>query len=200
MLRMMREAHRRRQQPGGDTVASGPGGPPTVKRLVRKCLDVACNPFVGLLVLAIGVGVVQADDKKIVGWIERVAITADRLTMDAKVDTGADFSSVHADAISYFMRDSTRWVEFTLRDRNANTLRLSRPLERMARIKKKTQGYQERPVVVLEICVGDAQHPVEVNLARRGHFRYPLLLGRNFLESRFLVDPGAKYLLEPDCD
>ena len=171
-----------------------------MKRPVRECLDVARNVFVGLLVLALGAGAVRADDRKIVGWIERVALTTEGLAMDAKVDTGADFSSVHADAITYFMRDSTRWVEFTLSDRNAKTLRLSRPLKRIARIKKKTQGYQERPVVVLEICIGDARHPAEVNLAQRGHFKYPLLLGRNFLESRFLVDPGAKYLLEPDCD
>ena len=155
--------------------------------------------WLGLVLVAMGAGEVHADDKKIIGWIERVSITTEGLSMDAKVDTGADFSSVHAEAIRYFTRDTTQWVEFTLRDQTNSAHTLRRPLKRMARIKKKTQGHQERPVVVLEICVGDAKFPAQVNLAQRGHFRYPLLLGRNFLRSRFLVDSSAEYLLEPTC-
>lgn len=144
-------------------------------------------------------GIAFADDKKVIGWIERVSLTTEGLMMEAKVDTGADFSSVHAENIRYFTRGTTRWVEFTLRDRDNNAHTLQRPLERMARIKKKTMGFQERPVVVLQICIGDAQHPAQVNLAGRAHFKYPLLLGRSFLRSRFLVDPGMQYLIEPRC-
>lgn len=153
----------------------------------------------GLLLLTAGSGVAEADNKSVVGWIERVSITTEDLNMDAKVDTGADFSSVHAEQIRHFTRDSVRWVEFTLRDDGGNEHTLQRPLKRMARIKKKTQGYQERPVVVLQICIGDARYPAQFNLAQRAHFKYPLLLGRSALRSRFVVDPGAKYLLKPTC-
>lgn len=170
-----------------------------MNRCVRLCLRLAHHVVWGLLVLAVGSAATQADDKQVIGWIERVSITSEDLLMDAKVDTGADFSSIHAEAIRVFTSDSTRWVEFTLHDREGKGHTLRRPLQRLARVKKKTQGYQERPVVVLEVCVGDARHPAQVNLAQRGHFKYPLLLGRHFLQSRFLVDPGAKYLLEPDC-
>jgi hypothetical protein len=152
-----------------------------------------------LLLLALSAGAVYADEKKVIGWIERVSVTTERLTMEAKVDTGADFSSVHAEAIRYFLRDGVRWVEFTLRDQDGNARTLERPLERMARVKKKTTGFQERPVVVLQICIGDARHTAQVNLAQRGQFKYPLLLGRGFLRSRFLVDPSEQYLLEPSC-
>lgn len=162
------------------------------------CIKAVRGVCIGLLLTA-GPGYATADDKKTVGWIESVSITTRDLRMDAKVDTGADFSSVHADQIRYLTRDSVRWVEFTLRDSNNSEHTLQRPLKRMSRIKKKTEGYQERPVVVLQICVGDARYPAQVNLAQRAHFKYPLLLGRSFLSSRFVVDPGAKYLLEPTC-
>jgi len=152
-----------------------------------------------LLIFALSTGAVHAADKKLIGWIERVSVTTEDLTMEAKVDTGADFSSVHAEAIRYFVRDDAPWVEFTLRDRDNKARTLQRPLARMARIKKKTGGFQERPVVVLQICIGDGQHQAQVNLAQRAHFKYPVLLGRNFLRSRFLVDPGEKYMLEPLC-
>ena len=140
-----------------------------------------------------------AEEKKIIGWIERVSLAAEGLIMEAKVDTGADFSSVHAEDIHYLTRDGSRWVEFTLRDRNKASHILQRRLERMARIKKKTEGFQERPVVTLQVCVGDTQHSAQVNLAQRGHFKYPLLLGRSFLNGRFLVDPSTMYLQEPAC-
>lgn len=155
--------------------------------------------FFGLLLLAAGSAAAHEDDKRVIGWIESVTLTGEALRMDAKVDTGADFSSVHAERIRYFTQESTPWVEFSLRDRDGSERILQRPLKRMAKIKKKTQGYQERPVVVLQICVGDARYPAQFNLAQRAHFKYPLLLGRNFLKSRFVVDPGAKHLLEPIC-
>lgn len=153
----------------------------------------------GLLVLLAPTGPAFADDKKTIGWIERVSITNEGLTMEAKVDTGADFSSVHAEKIRHFTRDGARWIEFTLRDRDKSAYTLQKPLHRTARIKKKTQGSQTRPVVILQICVGDAQYPAQVNLAQRGHFKYTLLLGRDFLKSRFLVDPGERHLTKPNC-
>lgn len=170
-----------------------------MNQMLSRCLLRLASVFAGLLIVTLLAGGAYAADKEVIGWIERVAITTEQLMMEAKVDTGADFSSVHADAISYFERDGMQWVEFTLRDRDGNARTLQRPLERMARIKKKTQGFQERPVVMLQICVGGVQYPAQVNLAQRGHFQYPLLLGRGFLQSRFLVDPGTKYLLEPTC-
>ena len=170
-----------------------------MSRLFLKHLQSRPALVCGLLYLALSAVSAHADERKTIGWIERVSVTTEALTMEAKIDTGADFSSVHADALRYFDRDGNRWVEFILRDQDKNPRTLQRPLVRMARIKKKTEGYQERPVVMLQICIGDATHLAQVNLAQRGHFRYPLLLGRNFLRSRFLVDPGEEYLLEPRC-
>lgn len=140
-----------------------------------------------------------ADEKQVIGWIERVLVSAERLAMDAKVDTGADNTSVHAEQIQYFERDGRRWVAFTLRGEGGVEHRLQRPLERIAMIKKKTSGFQERPVVSLQLCVGTEERTVSVNLAQRAHFRYPLLLGRSFLEGRYLVDSGQKFLLAPAC-
>lgn len=161
------------------------------------------RPCAGILAMLLIVNTLSATtaaaEKKIIGWIERVSLAAEGLILEAKIDTGADFSSVHAEEIRYFTRDGRRWVEFALRDRNNASHILQRRLERMARIKKKTEGFQERPVVTLQVCVGDTRHPAQVNLAQRGHFKYPLLLGRSFLDSHFLVDPSTMYLQEPAC-
>ena len=170
-----------------------------MSRLFLKHLRTRPTLICGLLYLAMSAVSTHADERKTIGWIERVSVTTEGLTMEAKIDTGADFSSVHAEALRYFDRDGSRWVEFILRDQDKNPRTLQRPLARMARIKKKTKGYQERPVVMLQICIGDVKQLAQVNLAQRGHFKYPLLLGRNFLRSRFLVDPGEEYLTDPVC-
>jgi len=152
------------------------------------------------MALSLLTGLALADGKATVGWIERVALTSDALQMEAKVDTGADYSSVHADGVRYFDRDGSRWVEFALYDQQGKHYLLQRPLERVARIKKKTGGALERPVVVLDLCIGGVRHQAQFNLAERGHFKYPLLLGRDFLKDRFLVDSSHKYLLTPACE
>lgn len=153
----------------------------------------------GLLLLATMAGGTGAGEKQVIGWIERVAVSTDGLVMEAKVDTGADFSSVHADDIRRYVQDGQPWVEFSLVDEDNNRRVLRKPVVRIARIKKKTAGNQERPVVTLQLCVGASTRLEQVNLAQRGHFKYPLLLGRNFLGGHYLVDAGAKYLLAPDC-
>jgi hypothetical protein len=153
----------------------------------------------GLLLSATLAGGARAGEKQVIGWIERVAVSTDGLIMEAKVDTGADFSSVHAHGIRDFVQDGKQWIEFTLIDEDNNRRVLRKPVDRIAKIKKKTEGYQERPVVTLQLCVGASTRLEQVNLAQRGHFKYPLLLGRNFLGGHYLVDAGAKYLLAPDC-
>lgn len=162
----------------------------------RLRLRPLCNMLL-LLTFSSGTG---AEENKIIGWIERVEVSTQGLSLEAKVDTGADYSSVHAEDIRYFERGSTHWVEFALQDGNGEKHVLQRPLERIARIKKKTTGYQERPVVMLQLCVGESKRMAQVNLAQRGHFEYPLLLGRSFLKTGYLVDSSAKHLLPPTCN
>ena len=134
-----------------------------------------------------------------IGLIEMVKVSTEAVKMAAKVDTGADFSSVHADIVRFFHRNGKQWVEFILHDQNGDHRTLQKAVQRMAKIKKKSGGSQERPVVLLQLCVGSSMRKVFVNIAQRSHFNYPLLLGRNFLSGRYIVDPSQKYLLTPAC-
>jgi len=152
-----------------------------------------------VLLGVLGGSALAAENKQVVGWIEAVKVSTEAVAMDAKVDTGADFSSVHADAIRFYRQNGDLWVEFTLQDQAGRRHTLQRAVVRMAKIKKKDGGFQERPVVTLRLCVGKQEKTALVNLAQRGHFKYPLLLGRSFLRGNYLVDPGSEYLAAPDC-
>ena len=117
----------------------------------------------------------------ILGWIEPVAITDANLILPAKIDTGADNSSIHASDIHYVTRDGNTWVQFKLQDRTGTPVNMERQLIRMGYIKRKEGGFIERPVVNLGFCVAGQKVNAEVNLADRKHFQYPMLVGRSLL-------------------
>ncbi|MDJ0739903.1 MAG: RimK/LysX family protein [Gammaproteobacteria bacterium] len=120
--------------------------------------------------------------------------------MQAKVDTGADSSSIHAEDVQIVVQRGRQFVDFTLRGDDGRRPRLRRPLQRTTRIKDRDGGHQERPVVMLRLCVGRVARVVAVNLAQCGHFNYPLLLGRDYLAGAFIVDPRRQLLTKPSCD
>ncbi len=144
----------------------------------------------------------QISDKQIYGWIERAVVSTEHLEMKAKLDTGAMTSSLHAINIQRFKRDGKRMVRFDLEDpETGERVTIERSLARKVRIKESDTGeYSKRPVVELWFCIGDIGKTVEVSLVDRGHFIYPLLVGRNFMAGAVLVDSDETFTRSPSCD
>ena len=148
-----------------------------------------------------GAGTTQADKPPgILGWVEEIAIPDAGMVLRAKIDTGADHSSIHASEIYYFMRQGSTWVRFKLQGQTGTQIAMERPLIRIGQIKKKEGGVIARPVVSLGICVAGQQLEAEINLADRNHFTYPMLVGRSLMVQRFLVDPDRTYITKPFCN
>ena len=64
--------------------------------------------------LCLSHGILAADavdmaDKTLVGWLEHVVVSEAGLILEAKLDTGADTSSLHAENIHRFRRDGNRY-------------------------------------------------------------------------------------------
>ena len=156
--------------------------------------------MIALLTFALPGSPLQADDKAISGWIEKVYIVPDGLFFHAKIDTGADNSSLNAPDWKILERDNEQWVSFRLKDSAGKLVELEKKLIRMAHIKRKGTVDQERPVVSMGLCLGTIYKEVEVNLVDRSSFSYPMLIGRSYLKNQFLVDSSNKYLLQPACD
>ena len=136
----------------------------------------------------------------ILGYQEVAVLPEGDLTLEAKLDTGADFSSVNANDIEQFEKDGEDWVRFRIVTDDEDSASFERKVERIARIKSRTGKAIERPVVILGICVGRLQRMVEVNLADREDFSTPLLIGRDFLKAGILVNSATKNTQRPNCD
>ena len=152
--------------------------------------------LLSVLPTAISVG---AQEKVVVGWIEKVRIYPGDLLMKAKLDTGATNSSLNTPSINEFDRNGERWVRFDVIGGDGKKVTLERKIQRVARIKRKAAGSQERPVVILGICLGNHFKEVEVNLVDRSNFLYPILIGRSYMAGDLIVDPSSKYVTTPNC-
>lgn len=137
--------------------------------------------------------------KQVAGWVEMAVIEPGDLQVRAKVDTGAETSSLHCECFSTFERDGKEWVRFTVANWREENVQMEREVVRRAIIKRHFGGAQERLVITLPICLGGVLKEREVNVVDRSGLEYQLLLGRNFLAGDFLVDPGATYQLSATC-
>lgn len=139
-------------------------------------------------------------DKVISGWVEPVRLNGDEFIIDAKIDTGADNSSINLVNHTHYEKNGQRWVRFYLSNHIGNTIEIDRPIIKTTKIKMKNGDKQERDVIELDLCLGNIKKTVNVSLVDRSHFKYQLLVGRSFLRSEFLVDPDKQNLLTPSCD
>lgn len=152
--------------------------------------------LLGALVLALPAA---AGEKKVVGWIEKVRIYPGNFLVHAKLDSGAEYSSLDAANLTQFERNGKPWVRFDLTEREGQKITIERPLLRWAPIKRHNQEPQRRPVIKLGVCLGNIYQETEVNLINRQNYQYRMLVGRKFMEGAVIIDPAAKYTLEPEC-
>lgn len=155
-----------------------------------------CFTLLGSLVLA---ATVSAGNKQIVGWVEKARISPGNMVLQAKMDSGADNSSLNVPDVDEFERNGEKWVRFEVVDEQGTSVVIERKLIRTAKIKRHKALRQRRPVVRMGICIGNYYREAEVNLVDRSRFKYPLLIGRSFMGDNLVIDPSAQFTLEPGC-
>ena len=140
-------------------------------------------------------------DPIVLGYLEDVTVGTLGLAMKGKLDTGADTTSVHARDIEIYKRGKKdNWVRFRLIGKDGRSIRYDQNVIRFVRIKTKTGSSIRRPVIHLPLCVSGKRGLAEMNLADRDDFEFDILLGREFLAHRILVDPSQTYVGEGDCE
>lgn len=130
------------------------------------------------------------------GWVENVNIGNQNLPMLAKIDSGADNSSIHASNPEQYKKNGQPWVRFALNSESGRQVTIDEPVLKTTRIKMKDKRMQERLVIELDVCLDNVRKRVPVNLVDRSNFKYPVLIGRSFLKSDFLIDSGKTFITQ----
>jgi hypothetical protein len=142
---------------------------------------------------------VSASGPRTLGWAEHVLVLPEMLELKAKLDTGAETTSIDASQITRFEQSGRPWVRFSIRNRHGSAAVLERPVIRTVKVKRSDLDGLNRPVVMLALCLGGVFREESVTLSNRSKLRYPLLIGRSAMRGRFMVDSARKYTSDQDC-
>jgi hypothetical protein len=132
-----------------------------------------------------------------IGWREWVALPDLGVPeLKAKVDTGADNSSLHAFNIVRFENEGIPWVRFDVhpkqrKRRPAITCEAQIVAER--KVRNPGGRLELRPVIRTTVVVAGTPIEALVNLTTRDEMTFRMLLGRRTVRG-FLIDPSKSYL------
>ncbi len=144
------------------------------------------------------------NDKIVVGSEEWCALPALGIpAIKARVDSGAKTSSLHAFNIRSFKRSGALWVSFEVHPIQNNRRTIVRCEAEVVdkRLVKSSSGIGEKRYVVrTALRHADQTWEVELTLNNRDSMGYRMLLGREAMVGRILVDPAASFLGGPISD
>ena len=110
-----------------------------------------------------------------------------------KIDTGAFTSSLHCHKIE--IEDQVLKCQLLDPEHEMFHDRIITFDEFYEKTVKSSNGMAENRIVVsTEIILFDKVYPIEINLTERSAMKFPVLLGRNFLSRKFIVDTSRTNL------
>jgi len=133
-----------------------------------------------------------------VGWREWIALPDWGVgALKAKIDTGARTSALHAYDIEVSERDGVNVATFAIhpwQDSSRDEVVVQAPLLERRQVRSSSGTAKVRPVVMTTIELAGLRLPIEVTLTRRDEMGFRMLIGRQALRRRFVVDPARSYL------
>lgn len=135
--------------------------------------------------------------KLLVGAIELCSLPDLHIKkLHMRVDTGAKTSSLHVDNIEEFERDGEPWVSFDIHPdyhHVEQVVRREAKVKSFRKVKMSNEASERRYVIDTTIIIHDQSWPIELNLTDRSNMTYLMLLGREAMIGRLIVDPEKEY-------
>jgi ribosomal protein S6--L-glutamate ligase len=139
------------------------------------------------------------ENLKIIGSEEWCSFeTFDIPAIKARVDSGAKTSSLQANNIKTFFKNEEEWVRFEVSPVQVNrsiSVKCEAQIHAKRSIKSSMGISEERIVIKAPITLGGDTFDIEITLANRDSMEFRMLLGREALHNRYLVNPSATCLL-----
>jgi hypothetical protein len=133
----------------------------------------------------------------IVGWREWVSLPDLGISrIKAKIDTGARSSSLHAFDIEKFDRGGVAWVRFRVHPRQRSddvTVSCEAEIHDIRNVRSSSGESSERYVILTPVWWMGDTWMVDLTLADRTEMGFRMLVGREAMRGRMLVDPGRSY-------
>ncbi|PFG58529.1 hypothetical protein ATG66_1081 [Vibrio sp. ES.051] len=137
--------------------------------------------------------------KMIIGNAEAICLPELGIThLEARIDTGAQTSSLHVDNLECFEKDGQSYVEFDLHPdvyHLEQVVRCTAKLKANRKVKSSNGTFEHRCVITTTLRMGTQEWPIDITLTNREKMTYMMLLGRQAMADKVLVDPSQSHLL-----
>ena len=132
-----------------------------------------------------------------IGWREWLSLPELRIPkIKAKIDTGARSSSLHAYEIETYQESGSSFVRFKVNPvqrRDEMSIACEAPIHDIRSVRSSSGVAAERIVIQTAVSWMGETWTVDLTLANRAQMGFRMLLGREAIRSRMLVDPGRSY-------
>ena len=139
---------------------------------------------------------VDSEEKIIVGSEEWCSFDSLGVPLiKARVDSGAQTSSIHAFNIHTFKRKNVPWVRFEihpLQNDRKTVVRCEHPIFDKRTVKSSNGSSEKRYVILTPLTLSGHSWEIELTLTNRDSMGYRMLLGREAMHGRILVDPSER--------
>jgi len=130
----------------------------------------------------------------VLGGIEYAYLDPPGISFSARVDTGAQTSSLNALDMVEFERDGEPYIKFNvINPDTGKKLELTRRIRGHALIKEHKGEAQRRPIVRIRIKLANIDERINFTLVDRSKFKQQVLIGRNLLRDLAVVDVSKEY-------
>jgi hypothetical protein len=132
--------------------------------------------------------------KKVIGRIDKADFTLLGLfDIDVKIDTGAYTSSIHCHKV--IVEDGMLKCKFYDKGHPLyNGKEIIFKTYNIAKVKSSNGIVQQRYKVKTTILIFNKKYKINLTLSTRDDMKYPILIGRRFLNKKFVVDVNLKNL------
>lgn len=136
----------------------------------------------------------------VVGWREWAGLPGLGIArVQAKIDTGARTSSLHANSIEVLERDGVEMVRFDVVGEGENAPWHEASVADRRQVRSSNGEAELRFVIRTDLSLGGRVWTVEITLTNRERMEAPMLIGREALASHVVVDPSESWFLgRPD--
>lgn len=133
-----------------------------------------------------------------IGWREWLGLPDFGVSkIRVKVDTGAKTSALHVSHIR--QREGSRYIRFKVHPNQEDRLPEYEVRAKVIEYRhvKSSNGIRSlRPVIQTRIRLGENEFPIELTLVNRDLMGFRMLLGREAIRKRYLVDCGQSFVQE----
>jgi hypothetical protein len=139
----------------------------------------------------------RSPDLPVVGWREWLALPDLGVEhLKAKIDTGARTSSLHVFDLEEYRFEGLDWVRFSIHPfqrSTSGTVCATSPVLEYRKVRSSSGQATLRPVIRTRVSLLGCRWEIEATLANRDAMGFRMLLGRQAVRDRFLIDPGRSF-------